>query len=178
MRLCPTVSLQQHRFQKREILENIYTNLNVFIEDSCKILKADQHATFRFMIQQPLTKNFQIKISIVQNGPDQYILVLQHQRLYQSVCIRLLMTYIELVMDRITATANTLFDNRNRNSGYFFNNRVYFKKFVFKKNCICIVKTKNVEVRIVIMSSQLTIFFCNRAKGNLWFNFISQVCYI
>ena len=26
------------------------------------------------------------------------------------------------------------------------------------------------EVRSVIMSSQLTIFFCNRAKENLWFN--------
>ena len=33
-----------------------------------------------------------------------------------------------------------------------------------------------VEVRIVIISSHLTIFNCNRIKWNLWFNFNSQVC--
>ena len=49
-----------------------------------------------------------------------------------------------VVMDRITATA-CLFDNRNRDAVVitttataviFFNNRVYFKKFVSKKKFI------------------------------------------
>ena len=70
-------------------------------------------------------------------------------------------------MDRITAIACFL---TVATAVIFFDNRAYFKKFYYYYFIY-------VEVRIVIMSSQLTIFLCNRAKWNLWFNFISQVCY-
>ena len=64
-----------------------------------------------------------------------------------------------------------VFDNHNCNAVVsittvtaviFFNNRVYFKKFLFKKK----VYFTYVKVRIVIISSQLAFFF-NRASNGI-----------
>ena len=81
-----------------------------------------------------------------------------------------LYVYINYIYIHISDGSN----NRNRDAVVstatataviFLNNRVYFKKFLFKKKFYFTY----FEVRIVIMSLQLTIFF-NRAKENLWFN--------
>ena len=76
-----------------------------------------------------------------------------------------------------------VFDNHNCNAVVsittvtaviLFNNRVYFKKFLFKKK----VYFTYVKVRIVIISSQLTIFCYHALNGiyslNLFLKFVIQ----
>ena len=91
MRPCPNDLLAQHPFQENQLLENIYTNQNVFNKLSCKI---SNRSAFKLYIYD-WRKFSKIKISTVQNDPDPYIFILEHQRWYVWIRFTLLMIFIE-----------------------------------------------------------------------------------
>ena len=95
-------------------------------------------------------------------------------------------------MDRITATAvNRMLvwqpqprcgcEYHNRNRGYFFNNRVYFKKFVFKKKFILPI----LKFELQLCHRNLLFFFLivqKRIYGSIYFSsylnfFNAYYCY-